>query len=228
MVEQLPETTESVSHMLSCPATSSRDLWAQSLEDLEIFLSSQLTDPVLTNMILSGLRTWLDPAYPAPPLQQPYLDLWVLQQETGWQSLLEGRAVVGWASMQDAYFRTRELAISRTGLRWLMSVLRQMMDIAWDQWEHRNGILHNITTGARHQELIQQVRQEFILGNENSPVLARLLRPGLITITKRSPQQLEQWLAVVTVQRDMAQPNRSILAQRALLRNFLSPPLPRT
>lgn len=43
----------------------------------------------------------------------------------------------------------------RTGKRWTLALIKKMWGIAWDLWEHRNGILHEtqnvISSAALHQ-----------------------------------------------------------------------------
>ena len=218
-VESLPDQTESVQHLLSCPSTSSKALWANSLTSLEEWMIFNQTDPILRQMILHGLQSWLQLPSTPPTLDPPYVQIWDDQQEVGWQSLLEGRMVVGWASRQDDFFRSREYSHTRTGLRWLTSLLLQLMNIAWDQWEHRNGILHHATLGARHQELLQLVQQEFATGPGSYPALERLFAPSLTRISTRTATQLEQWITIVNAHRSQPPPNRTLLAQQALMRS---------
>ena len=121
-VESLPAQTESVEHLLSCPSTSSKELWENSLLTLDEWMLFNHTDPTLRQMILHGLRSWLRIPTTAIPLAPPCSTIWDDQQDVGWQSLLEGRLVLGWESRQDEYFRSRHYSHTRTGLRWLKSL----------------------------------------------------------------------------------------------------------
>lgn len=216
----LPTTTESVAHLLSCPSPPNQALWNTSLVELEEWLVAQVTDPRLTVMIISALRSCTSGVNPSPP-GDGYHALWQLQMEVGWQSLLEGRMVVGWSEAQDRYYRLQGLPSSRNGLRWLTLLLRKLLDIAWDQWEHRNGILHHQSEGIRHSELQQQVRQEFQLGAHRTPALRRLFSAGLPSILRRRTIQLEQWLELVQAYRAQPVPDCSLQRQQEFMRNFL-------
>ena len=39
----------------------------------------------------------------------------------------------------DRHYRATES--KRTGFRWTVALIKKMMEVAWDMWEHRNGIL---------------------------------------------------------------------------------------
>lgn len=220
--EQLPTQTESVAHLFSCPSQGSRQLWDTSLQALEEWMLCHNTDPILRQMILSGLKSWQQLPHDPIPLNHEYQQLSHDQNEVGWQSLLEGRMVKGWATRQEAFFRTHQYAHTSTGLRWLSSLLRQLMDIAWDQWEHRNGILHHATLGARHQEILLLVQREFSVGHGHYGPLVRLFSPGVARISARTAAQLEQWINIVHAHRSQPQPNRTLLAQQALMRSQFS------
>lgn len=45
-----------------------------------------------------------------------------------------------WALIQQDYYDL--LQSRRSGLRWLSSLIKKLWQVAWDLWEHRNGILH--------------------------------------------------------------------------------------
>lgn len=199
-------------------------LWEKSLTELEEWLTFQNTDPALTNMIILGLKSWTQRQPMRCTLSAPYAEVWNLQDQIGWDSLLEGRMIAGWSTLQDYFFRQNQFPSSRTGLRWLTSVLRRLMDIAWDQWEHRNGILHDSSLGARRLELQRQVRFEFQKGTARIPPLQRLFTPGIQRISKRSLPQLEQWISIVAAHRANPPVDRALQSQQALMRQFLSRP----
>lgn len=45
-----------------------------------------------------------------------------------------------WAQAQQAYYLL--IKSRHTGKQWVVALLKKFWDIAWDLWEHRNGILH--------------------------------------------------------------------------------------
>jgi Fe-S cluster biosynthesis and repair protein YggX len=52
-----------------------------------------------------------------------------------------GNISVLWQEIQAQYFR--EIRKQNPGLRWTSAIIHKIWKVAWDQWEHRNAILHN-------------------------------------------------------------------------------------
>jgi hypothetical protein len=67
--------------------------------------------------------------------------------------------------------------IPRTGKRWTVALITKLWDIAWDLWEHRNGILHN------KQNLVSE-REEHIL-NRNVSEAFNSLQSRMLPINDR-------------------------------------------
>jgi hypothetical protein len=58
---------------------------------------------------------------------------------------------------------------NRNGRRWLSSIIKRLWNIAWDLWEHRNGVAHDKTDGLTAALLQQEVQNEFQKGNASLP-----------------------------------------------------------
>jgi hypothetical protein len=58
-----------------------------------------------------------------------------------------------WALAQQHYYSLTKFRW--TGRWWLISLIKNLCDIAWGQWEHHNGILHHqdtqVTVAMGHQ-----------------------------------------------------------------------------
>jgi hypothetical protein len=65
-----------------------------------------------------------------------------------------GNISVLWQEIQAQYFR--EIGEQNSGLQWTSVFIHKMWQVAWDQWEHRNAILHN------SKNLITQVESVMI------------------------------------------------------------------
>jgi hypothetical protein len=52
-----------------------------------------------------------------------------------------GNISVLWQEIQAQYFRER--GKQNLGMRWISALIQNIWQVAWDQWEHRNAILHN-------------------------------------------------------------------------------------
>ena len=67
-----------------------------------------------------------------------------LQDLVGWQALLEGCLVPEWTCVQQSYYVWK--ASIKTGRWWITSLITKLWDVAWDQWDHRNSVLHDSET----------------------------------------------------------------------------------
>ena len=63
------------------------------------------------------------------------------QSEIGWSNFLEGRLSSHWRYVMDQHYR--RIGSKKNGKRWTTMLIQKVWEIAWDQWEHRNGILHD-------------------------------------------------------------------------------------
>jgi hypothetical protein len=63
------------------------------------------------------------------------------QDDIGWDRFMFGNISVLWQEIQAQYFQ--EIGKQKSGLRWTSALIQKIWQVAWDQWEHRNAILHN-------------------------------------------------------------------------------------
>jgi hypothetical protein len=111
------------------------------MERLKNWLQDNRIDPDLQEVLLSHLNGW---RYNSDDnLLVPY-DLKLLFDQLnaiGWNSFLEGWIGIEWEATQQAYYNlTRS---KKSGKRWFVSLIKKMWEVAWDLWEHRNGIAHS-------------------------------------------------------------------------------------
>jgi hypothetical protein len=64
---------------------------------------------------------------------------------------LEGFVTEDWANIPNSYYCT--IQASRTGKRWLIELIKKLWTTAWDQWEHRNAMLHEKENVVQHEEM---------------------------------------------------------------------------
>lgn len=67
--------------------------------------------------------------------------------------MLEGWASFEWSIAQQEYYKL--IGSLKSGKRWMIALIKKLWLIAWDMWEHRNGILHEkentqVMTQERH------------------------------------------------------------------------------
>jgi hypothetical protein len=76
-----------------------------------------------------------------------------------------GNTSVLWQEIQAQYFR--EIGKQNSGLRWTSALIQKIWQVAWDQWEHRNAILHNsenLVTQADAVMIVSRVQLELETG----------------------------------------------------------------
>jgi hypothetical protein len=62
------------------------------------------------------------------------------QLKVGWRRFFEGWLSRGWTIAQQAYYHT--IRSRRNGKRRTIELIKKLWAIAWDLWEHCNGVLH--------------------------------------------------------------------------------------
>ena len=117
----------------------------------------------------------------------------IAQDECGWKAFLEGTPVVGWAGVQQAFYDWK--GSRRLGARWLAALIQKLWDVAWDQWQHRNHVLHDVNEGALALQRQSEIKEQFQLGRGSlSGEAWRLFLPGVAAVLKYNVALQEAWL----------------------------------
>ena len=103
----------------------------------------------------------------------------------------------------------------------------KLWDVAWDQWQHRNGILHDKEASMQQSLEGEKIKEQYILGP------AGLTKDGAIMLKTRlertlalSPAIRTAWLIRVTASRDRKSRSREASArsnrqERAVMARWL-------
>ena len=75
----------------------------------------------------------------------------IAQDRIGWHHFLEGSLSPLWQQVQHDYLLF--IGSRRSSLRWVSALICKLWDVAWDQWEHRNGILHETENEVTEHQL---------------------------------------------------------------------------
>jgi len=151
---------EDVPHMLSCQGATANDVWDTTLCSLRQWFTDHKTDPDIASAIIEGLNNW---RYSTSGLSTNSSNLAVavdMQTDIGWSLAIERWLTFEWAEQQVAYYRSINSRRSRR--RWLIALIRKVWLIAWDLWEHWNGILHetvNQQTSSQTVTIDRKVRK---------------------------------------------------------------------
>ena len=144
----------------------------------------------------------------------------------GWSAAFEGRWGTLWAPVQDSYYKW--LGSRKSGRRWLTAMIGRIWKVAWDLWEHRNGVHQIQQLQDRHAANIPLIQHEF---NTGWYALSRrdyhLFRRSIQVLLVLHPDKQDAWLRRLTGARRRARyiaACRTLRAQQAFLRIWIQAP----
>jgi len=190
---------EDAPHVWLCKGLGAEERWNKALEDLATLMHQMETDPTLIHIILVYLRGWWsnEAVFYQPPRQ--FQELLQDQQKVGWRRFFEGWLVCSWAEKQQRYYTL--LRSGKTGRRWAGAIVVKLWNIAWDMWEHRNGILHereNLVVRAMQHHLNAKVTRVYL--NLSSRLLRytdrHLVYLSLQDLLRKDNNYKATWLSV--------------------------------
>jgi len=159
MCPRCPEPLEDKRHIVRCQNPEAKELWNQSLTKLTSWLKEQGTKLKVAAQLINGLQCW----YNGQDVPEG-LFFMAAQQEVGTNSWLDGWIHFEWRQAQAKYWEG--IQTCKSSKQWTADLIKKLWLIAWDQWEHQNGSLHNTTKNQQRivkkdvNEQIQQVYQE--------------------------------------------------------------------
>jgi hypothetical protein len=222
---------ETTRHVQQCRDERCRARWKASMDALKTWMTEVDTEPCLIRLLLTTLNSWVDEAPTANvPSNGPRSRKAIEAQLAlgGWNTLLGRISTQVQERQEDRYRRKKS---RRSGFRWTVALIKKLQDIAWDMWDHRNGILHGDPDRHHRKGEVEQadaniVREwqrgdagllqedRFLFRNPQEQVLARTL------------ELKWQWLTSVTGARAAAdaasRANDSYSVERQGMRNFLA------
>jgi hypothetical protein len=159
---------EDAPHVWLCKGCDTNSVWTSSLDKLQDWMTSVQTDPDIQDAIINYLDSWRNDT--TPPNPPPHIDDLLQAQTTlGWRMFFKGWIPVSWEETQQAYYNL--VRSRRTGRRWTISLIKKLWDVAWDLWDHRNGILHHTENPLAAEEMHrvdQSLRTSFMSLSQNS------------------------------------------------------------
>jgi hypothetical protein len=145
---------ETAAHVMMCTAPSAIEQLKISLETLVKDLAKRHTHTGLTRLLLSRLLEWKTrtPRKALRTMEHDLQELQDAQDDIGWDKFMFGNIAVLWQKIQAQY--CREIGKQNSGLRWKSALIQKIWNVAWEQWEHRNAILHNSENLVTHAEAV--------------------------------------------------------------------------
>ena len=84
----------------------------------------------------------------------------ILEQDAiGWKTLLEGVPSKKWKIIQESHYQS--IGSKHNAKGWILALVKLLINMAWDQWEHRNDILHRVDK-PRQQRALQLLHQNIL------------------------------------------------------------------
>ena len=201
--------TETTSHVMRCQGLRSPEIWRRSLQKLAHALRRQFTDPEIISAILNGLRSWHTGVIPVCHSRNPTLrSAFTAQKNLGWENCARGFISHHWQATQ-ALYRKRLLAHDHySSERWVATLIKGLWDVAWDQWEYRNAILHSPLHRA-HGMLTHSLDTAITLehgkgSGDLPPTYSDLFQISLSSLLQKSIRYRQHWLHNVEVARSQA------------------------
>ena len=196
------EEEETALHVFTCPSDEATEVWQQGHDTLKQHLRQTNTMPSITMLILSRLQAWRadeeDPTFVPASIRQAI----EAQDDIGWKSAFHGFWSDHWSTLQDEYFRLNN--IRQTGARWLSALIRKLFDVAWDQWQYRNGIVHAAVEGQDEHQLNLDILDEYIQGFQGFALSIRPLTSlSSFEVLSWSKPTKQSWLRRVRRQREL-------------------------
>jgi hypothetical protein len=191
---------EDAEHVWLCNGCNSSEVWESSLKTLDEWMVSVQTDPDIKSIILTHLQSWRSNSVAEHDASPDMATLIKVQEVFGWRNFFEGWIPVAWVEAQQAYYSL--ISSFRTGKRWVTLLITKLWDIAWDLWEHRNGVLHqqdNIITEGMIHIINRQVRSLYFHAAQFSllPADTPLIRRSLQEILSKDYTFKKTWVSHV-------------------------------
>jgi hypothetical protein len=183
---------EDTHHVIQCSGSGAQEVWEQSLLQLEKWMSDRGTDPALASQLLAFLNSWH--SQDISPRLSNYT---IAQSLIGWHNAFEGWLAADISNAQQ-YFYSASRSL-RTGRRWLIELIKKLWGIAWDMWEHRNGILHQqdneVTRISTHRLHVRVSDAYQLLRTMALPAADyHLIQTPLRTLKKKHTDYIKAWL----------------------------------
>ena len=197
--------TENTRHLWSCQDPGVIAQMETFVQKLNLQLGRFYTSPVVINVICRRLREWKR----GVPFSQvntthPCVEEALREQDLmGWDAVLEGSISQAWRQAQEYYLVFTKSPM--TSKRWTSALIQKVFEVAWGQWEHRNGILHdddNKCNKATELWVNTAIRDQFRVGAGSLPRADHgLFRAGVQRILARTLKRKQGWLHFIRTAR---------------------------
>lgn len=192
---------ETCKHLTQCPAEPRNQWRLQFITKLRQLLDKLDTHPQLQQLLVEAMYHVIRgiPEHPAPfPFQDFGLhEVFIAQDDIGWDQLLLGRFSTHWAKVQDDHLGPRATK-TKNGTTWATSVIAFIFQEWYQLWLLRNGDKHGTdrTTkaAASKAQVEREVQQLYAIKPTVPNTLHYLFRTPLARMLRQSTQALRAWV----------------------------------
>ena len=177
------------------------------MSKLAEFMNKRQTYDKISTCILSRLRSWHDnSAYEEFHFLPPTVTQAVEDQDSiSWSNFLSDLWSTRWAEAQQSYYVW--LGRRQTGRRWAISIIKLLVNIVWDMWSHRNGLIHaptNKRTLKAVSLLDEAIREEMNRGCASLPQsVHHYFDTDLATLLSKPLPFKRNWLSTIDTARQL-------------------------
>ena len=221
-----PDKTDN--HVIRCPDERVKEQWQNYLAILEMQLEKLHTPSILINTIIQQLLRWRDPTHQIKG--EKHISIVVHQSVIGWHNFLFRRLSPEWLRAHQ-YLQPSETG--HKNKRWVSQLIRKLFDVAWDLWDHRNGILHSPLHPWRIEEYHRtdaEIREQFAKGTNDLKTTDHYRLESLDQVLQYDHHTKIQWLGSIKAARShfadsqiprVEGPNQQVANMRIGLHNWL-------
>jgi hypothetical protein len=200
---------ETCPHIARCPEAGRASAFAQSTDELELWLSANRTHPNLRSLLLSytrgrGTVTCLKCAISLdlPPILHT---LARSQDVIGWDLYMMGMLSTQMAAVQSSYLLQHQS--TRPVSTWLSGLITQLLQVTHCQWIYRCVVVHDRSTGtlvtAHKEELMKEIEHQLELGEEGLAEEDKfLLECNFDELATTNGEQQEYWILAIQAARE--------------------------
>ena len=196
------QAEETAHHVFTCTNAEATSKWDDGIQAMRQHLRKTNTMPSMVTLIASRLNAWRNNTADTEPIPAHLQEAVQAQDTVGWGNAFHGFWAESWATTQEGYYKRNNL--KNTGERWLSALIRKLFEVAWDQWQYRNSIVHDKREGQVARLLEQEIRDEYNLGFRGFTLSIRpLTRLPMEELLAMRLQVQQSWLRRVQRQREM-------------------------
>jgi hypothetical protein len=191
---------ETSQHVILCNQPEENQIWDAHLLSLSTWLKTT-TSSDITNQLIDYLRMWRQDNIPT--LIPANHKLAQIQQQMGWNNVIEGRLGTCWRSAHQS--NSDELGRKGSSVQWITSLIIKLWETAWDLWEHRNGIAHANDESTEMAKVDHLISLKLILGFDSLPLDRHLYNKKELKIQKTAKISCKRhWIYNITQARARA------------------------